>query len=677
VSPKPATAFADRMLVHRLLILLPITLALSTLAAAPASAGDACPQNLATSAFTDLRGLSTEATAAIACVAAYGVAKGSTQTTFDPGSPVTRWQMALFLIRTAALAGVELPTGTTQGFTDIGSQPADTQKAINQLAQLGITTGTTPTTFAPAEQVSRWQMALFLTRLATKAGVEVPSGSDQGFTDLGGLAPAAQLAINQLAELGVAKGTSAGTFTPGEPVFRWQMALFLARQFGVLGVVPGGVTVTASTGTAQVGETVTLTILVKGVDGKPLTGAKVDVFVGSKDAAGKCVVDTDAKLAGVDGGTGTDCTIDSADPSTDVNGKVTVAFTHGAAPEIDSVYAWTAAVGTVFGPTAAPGSVQVTWVPPVSGVALTVVSPARYGSVATLSATLVSSAGAGLPIKDQKLVLVAKRGSTPIYQAVVPTDAEGKAVTSYLGPPDPTSGDDALTIDSVTVFWDKDGDGVDDGAGEFDATGSIQWDDTLPFLTQATLTQTTPSGLGGASATATITVKDKFGVPIQGAEVEFTVTGHSSVAPVLALTNGSGKAQFNYTGAAFGNGVDSINASVDLNANGTIEAGLGDLSAITALLHYWVEQGPTLGAGIALDLIAVDTVAKTIDVTNGSWFYRLSYDGDDTFNTGSTLVVMGTFESAISAKSVPAVGGGAELTVDYAAGLGANVFRLN
>ena len=80
---------------------------------------------------------------------------------------------------------------------------------------------------------------------------------------------------------------------------------------------------------------------------------------------------------------------------------------------------------------------------------------------------------------------------------------------------------------------------------------------------------------------------------------------------------------------------------------------------------------------IATVMQCVDTVAKTIDVTNGSWFYRLSYDTDDTFNTGSTLVAIGAFESAISAKAVPAIGGGAELTVDYAAGVGANVFRLN
>ena len=72
--------------------------------------------------------------------------------------------MALFLTRLLVEVGVTLPSGASQGFNDISGFDAATQTAINQLRQLGISLGTTTTTFAPNLEVPRWQMALFLAR---------------------------------------------------------------------------------------------------------------------------------------------------------------------------------------------------------------------------------------------------------------------------------------------------------------------------------------------------------------------------------------------------------------------------------------------------------------------------------------------------------------------------------
>ncbi len=91
--------------------------------------------------------------------------QGTSATTFSPNSSVLRWQMALFLTRTVTALGVALPNGAGQGFTDIGSMPAATQTAINQIRQLGISLGTSATSFNPLGVVPRWQMALFLSRL--------------------------------------------------------------------------------------------------------------------------------------------------------------------------------------------------------------------------------------------------------------------------------------------------------------------------------------------------------------------------------------------------------------------------------------------------------------------------------------------------------------------------------
>jgi SpoIID/LytB domain protein len=115
--------------------------------------------------FTDLGGLSPETVAAIGSLAAMGVTSGTSATEYSPADPVTRWQMALFLMRLHAFAGYEMPSGASQGFTDIDAFPATTVTAINQLAQLGITSGTTATTYSPNNPVTREQMASFLARL--------------------------------------------------------------------------------------------------------------------------------------------------------------------------------------------------------------------------------------------------------------------------------------------------------------------------------------------------------------------------------------------------------------------------------------------------------------------------------------------------------------------------------
>ena len=214
--------------------------ALLAIPAAPAGAASAACDSAPSAGFTDLAGFTAETVNAVDCIAFYGITQGTSATTYGPNADVSRWQMALFLTRKLAAAGVTLPSGAPQGFTDIATFDAATQTAINQLAQLNITKGTSATTFDPNGIVNRWQMALFMTREVVAAGVTLPSGAPQGFTDISGLAAATQTAINQLAQLGISKGTSASTYGPDGDVNRWQMALFLARDLDVLGVAPAG-----------------------------------------------------------------------------------------------------------------------------------------------------------------------------------------------------------------------------------------------------------------------------------------------------------------------------------------------------------------------------------------------------------------------------------------------------
>lgn len=227
------------------LTVLAMVASLMVIGAAPASAAlqdtsSSCPSSIPSAGFTDLGGLDAATVQAIDCLVFYDISKGTSATTYSPSNSVARWQMALFLTRQAAVHGIVMPDGSDQGFTDISGFDAETQKAINQLAQLDITKGTSATTFDPNGTVTRWQMALFVTRLVTKAGLTLGDGSSQGFTDIGGLDADTQKAINQLVQLGVSNGTSATTFAPLANTLRWHMALFLTRTLAAGGVAPSG-----------------------------------------------------------------------------------------------------------------------------------------------------------------------------------------------------------------------------------------------------------------------------------------------------------------------------------------------------------------------------------------------------------------------------------------------------
>jgi hypothetical protein len=199
----------------------------------------ACPDSIATSGFADLAGFDETTIQAINCIFGYGISNGTSDVNFTPSGSVTRWQMALFLIRQIQVHGLVLPTATNQAFTDLGSYNQTTKDAISQLAQLGITQGTGNGTFSPGEAVSRWEMALFLVRFVAAVGVTMPDGSaSAGFSDLSSFTAETTAAVDVLVELGIAAGTSATTFEPTNDVLRWQMALFLTRVLAVDGVVP-------------------------------------------------------------------------------------------------------------------------------------------------------------------------------------------------------------------------------------------------------------------------------------------------------------------------------------------------------------------------------------------------------------------------------------------------------
>ena len=122
--------------------------------------------------FTDIADLSQGTQDVINQLAALNITKGKAQGVYDPHDTVTRMQMALFFTRLLNVVPTG-PGGTPVGdvspddtvFTDTAGLGPEARRAIGVIYELGITRGTTATTFAPQDEVNGAQMALFLTRL--------------------------------------------------------------------------------------------------------------------------------------------------------------------------------------------------------------------------------------------------------------------------------------------------------------------------------------------------------------------------------------------------------------------------------------------------------------------------------------------------------------------------------
>ena len=119
---------------------------------------------------------------------------------------------------------IELPASDVDAFQD--DDGSTFEDDINALAAAGITTGTSPTTFSPDEPVTREQMAAFIER-----AFSIPASSIDAFGDDDGrtLEPS----INAVAAAGITTGTSPTTFSPTDIATRGQVASLFARALGL------------------------------------------------------------------------------------------------------------------------------------------------------------------------------------------------------------------------------------------------------------------------------------------------------------------------------------------------------------------------------------------------------------------------------------------------------------
>lgn len=199
-------------------------------ATAARSTANACPSGVVPSSpFTDVLASDVHL-ADINCAAWWGLAHGTSSSTYTPGGTLTRGQMAGFIARLVTTAGGQLPANPRDAFPDDENSVFSQQ--IDQLAALGIVRGTTDGLYHPEATVTRAQMASFVNRAYSYINGAPLGPAASGFPDVAtGSAQATD--IDDVAGAGIAVGYADGTFRPSQPVTREEVASFLARVLDV------------------------------------------------------------------------------------------------------------------------------------------------------------------------------------------------------------------------------------------------------------------------------------------------------------------------------------------------------------------------------------------------------------------------------------------------------------
>ena len=167
----------------------------------------------------------------VGCIYSLGVTTGTSATTYGPSDFVTREQMAAFLARMIRYA-IDGNCTDPHPFVDV-PETSFAYGDVGCIADMGITTGTSETTYSPAAFVTREQMAAFLARML-RALTGLPCDDhDHPFTDVGA-GSFAKDDVGCIYHHGITTGTGATTYGPGNLVTREQMAAFLARIYRLL-----------------------------------------------------------------------------------------------------------------------------------------------------------------------------------------------------------------------------------------------------------------------------------------------------------------------------------------------------------------------------------------------------------------------------------------------------------
>ncbi len=165
-----------------------------------------------------------------------GVTGGCAGGGYCPTNPVTRAQMAVFLLKSRFGSAHIPPPCTGTVFPDVPCTGGPFDPWIEELASLAITGGCGGGLYCPNNTVTRQQMAVFLLKALEGSAYDppdctgifgdVPCTPGTGFSDW----------IEELYNRGITGGCSASplNYCPTNPNNRGQMAVFLTKTFGLV-----------------------------------------------------------------------------------------------------------------------------------------------------------------------------------------------------------------------------------------------------------------------------------------------------------------------------------------------------------------------------------------------------------------------------------------------------------
>jgi subtilisin family serine protease len=150
---------------------------------------------------------------------------------YCPEGPVTRDQMAIFLLKAKEGSSYAPPPCTSQPFNDV-SVGSPYCPWIQELVGRGITSGCGNGNYCPTLPVPREQMAFFLLKTLEGPGYAPPACTETPFPDVS-VGSFFCPWIKELVQRGLTSGCGDGNYCPGQTVSRAQAAVFLVRTFGL------------------------------------------------------------------------------------------------------------------------------------------------------------------------------------------------------------------------------------------------------------------------------------------------------------------------------------------------------------------------------------------------------------------------------------------------------------
>jgi 2',3'-cyclic-nucleotide 2'-phosphodiesterase (5'-nucleotidase family) len=157
---------------------------------------------------------------------AKGIMTGTSDTAFEPETAMTRAMLVTMLYNKEKSPAV---TGKVSDvFTDC-SDSDSSASAILWASRNHIVTGMTATTFAPAQTLTRQQMAAILYRYSLYKGASAQSSAELAFTDSASIADWARLGVAYCVGSGIMNGEAATIFNPAGTASRAMGATVLSR----------------------------------------------------------------------------------------------------------------------------------------------------------------------------------------------------------------------------------------------------------------------------------------------------------------------------------------------------------------------------------------------------------------------------------------------------------------